>query len=59
MGSISTITCKDALLYSDVLISFSHRGIKKQPIALLYKKALADEEELNEENPQKVVSGMM
>ncbi len=63
MKSISTITCRDLLLYSDELISFSYHGIKKQPIALLYKKALtaADEElELNDERKEdNVVSGML
>ncbi len=55
--SISTITCNDALVYSDELLnSFHYRRIKKQPIALLYKKALADEEELNE-NSQSIVPG--
>ncbi len=60
MRLIHTITCNGALVYSDELLtrSRSYRRVKKQPIALLYKKALADEEEeLNEDSQSVVVTG--
>ncbi len=59
VGSINTITCKDTLIYSDVLFSFSNQANKNDhPIALLYKKTRTDDDDDEELNEESVASGM-